>query len=229
MDVKSLYITDNDFEQKIKELKVMLRLRMNGETSVQMKRRNLHYTINYGVSLPHVKEIASRMTFTPEECRKLWLMNIRETMLLACMQMPADRATTDEMCAWAEKISTPDMAEQASFFLFGRLDNASQIASRVVEGTSNYALATSCFTVGRALQLGKSPEVDVVRRLFVVLMSRREYNGAELRGMSLLLRQCVRKAEVCGVDVEVVVGHLRRFDMPEVQSVVYEVEMEREV
>lgn len=229
MDVTSLYITDNNFDKKVKELKTMLRLRMNGETSSQMNKRNLKYTINYGVALPHIKEIASRVNFTHEECKKLWLMNIRETMLLACMLMPSEKATTQELLTWIEKIQTPDMAEQASFFLFSRVDNAEEIALKAIELQSEYALATAYFTLGRALQTDKTIADNTLQEALKTALKTNHYNSAELRGLSLLMRQCIRKRPQLNSDIDEILKHLETINSPSSQAVIYEVKIEKEL
>ena len=66
---------------------------MNGETSQQMTARGIKYRKNYGISIPHIKEIAKAYSFTPQECERLWMMEIRETMLLAAILMPEDELT----------------------------------------------------------------------------------------------------------------------------------------
>ncbi len=229
MDVTSLYITDNNFDQKIKELKTMLRLRMNGETSTQMKKRNLKYTLNYGVSLPHIKEIAGKVSFTPDECKKLWLMNIRETMLLACMLMPQSAATLDEMTDWAQRIETSDMAEQASFFLFGRLEIADKIATTMLNATHTYAYAITYFTAGRALQMGININNDTAKEIISRIKDTKVFNTAEARGLSLLLRQIIRHKRDLIDDVNRVLENIKNSGTEEAQRLVYEVETEKKM
>lgn len=229
MDITTLYLADNDFEQKIKELKTMLRLRMNGETSSQMNKRNLSYTINYGVALHHIKEIAGRVTFTPEECKKLWLMNIRETMLLACILLPDSSATLDEMCDWATKINTPDMAEQASFFLFGRGEETERFVSNMLSASHTYAYAIACFSAGRRLQLKHELSDDIIKSTLSQSEEKENLNSAEMRGLSLLLRQCVRHKKELSDTINATIERLKSNPSADVQRIVYEVETEIEM
>ena len=228
MNVNDLYLADNDFEQKLNMLKTKLRVRMNGEISAQMERRQSNYAINYGASLPHVRELSASLKFTADECRRLWLMDIRETMLIAAMQFPVETADTDEMLHWAQRIKTSDMAEQSAFFLFSRLPDLEQFAIKLMNEKSKFSYATACFSVARAMQSGRAVELNAVKELAYYILSISKVSGTEARAVSFLLRQVVRQG-IDEVDVKSLLNSILEKDTNEAKQIAFEVQTEIEM
>lgn len=228
MNVNDLYIADEDFERKITLLKTKLRVRMNGETSAQMERRKLNYTINYGASLQHMKDLSAMMHFTADECRKLWMMNIRETMLIAAMQFPVSKADTEEMLQWARRILTPDMAEQSAFFLFSRIDGIDEFVVALADCKAEFSLATACFSAARTLQIGRKLKNDTVIKLIDKVQSINDINVTEARAISFLLRQIVRQKIDC-VDVNELLNSLLDRESSPAKQIAFEVQAEIEM
>lgn len=228
MNVDDLYIADEDFERKIALLKTKLRVRMNGETSVQMERRKLNYTINYGASLQHVKDLSSKMSFTADECRKLWLMNIRETMLIAAMQFPVNDAKAEEMLQWTKRISTPDMAEQSAFFLFSRIERIDDFVITLADEKEGFSFAIACFSAARALQTGLKLENGTIVKLIDKIQNINDIDMTNARAISFLLRQIVRQKFNC-VDVKELINNLSAKNSLQAQQIVFEVQAEIEM
>lgn len=228
MDIKNLHIADDDFEQKVKALKQRLRLCMNGETSAQMAHRNISYAINYGASLPHIKALAQESHYTPDECRRLWRLNIRETMLIAAMLLPDSHATPDEMAQWAELIATPDMAEQASFFLFYRTNGIDSFVTTLLSSTNAYALATACYTIGRAMQKGLPVAQPTIGAAVAAATLKTSYTATEVRALSLMARQTIRQCPAHEAIAELT-NHLRSNPSNSTQQLLFEIDNEMEM
>ncbi|MCQ2228979.1 MAG: hypothetical protein MJZ13_04475 [Bacteroidales bacterium] len=193
MTLNNLSLYNDDFENKLKELRKRFRSRMNGKTTEQMENGQITYAENYGASLQHVKELASEISFSPEEYRKLWLTNIREAMLISAINFPDNLASAEEMMSWSKAITTADMAEQGSFFLFYRCNEINLFLHNLISEHSCYAMTIATFTAGRVLIKGKNLSDDTCRIIVESLQNAHHLTSSEARGASLFLRQLCDK------------------------------------
>lgn len=224
----NITVTDEEFDNKVVILKKHLRSRMNGKTSEQMQNGMIDYTLNYGVSLEHVKELADILKYSADDCRKIWRLNIREAMLIAAMTMPSAEATCDEMLEWASIIRTPDMAEQASFFLFWRTTDISKFISCLVAAETSYSLSIASFTAGRALQKNIAIDEDSVIAVIDRCRNSAKLRSHEGRGISLMLRQAVRK-QIVAPQIEDLISGFKNSDDDIRRQIAFEVEAEKEM
>lgn len=74
----------------IRNIKKELRLFMNGVTSFQQRKLGMEYNIIFGVSIPHLKEIATKFPKDYDVATALWKENIRESKLLAILLLPEE-------------------------------------------------------------------------------------------------------------------------------------------
>ncbi len=214
----------DDFAAKVSWLKKKLRVRMNGETSSQMTKRQLGYAVNYGASLEHIKQLAAQCQFTPDECRKLWRLDIREAMLIAAILFP--EPTAAEMTDWAELVRTPDMAEQASFFLFARVDGFDRFATALLTRNQGYDFAIACFTAGRMLLNGRPVDGETTERILALAQQRTTLSIADYRALSLFVRQLIRH-HLATHSVDALVAALRsRADEPS-HRLLYDIDTEK--
>ena len=58
-----------------------------------MRRTGMNYNIIFGVSIPHLKEIAAKFPQSTELANELWKENIRESRLLAIFLLPEEGYT----------------------------------------------------------------------------------------------------------------------------------------
>ncbi len=187
------YPVNNEFDKKFSALKNSFRSRMNGETAQQMKKRGITYRLNYGIATPHIKEIAKAYSFSPSECERLWFMEIREAMLLAAMQMPQEELTPQRMMRWSSMIKNSDIAEQAAFFLFSRMEHADAFLADCLQQSNSLLASTAFFTAGRRLQLGSTLSNESMTNLLQIVEKPEQLtDNLLLRGISLFLRQGLR-------------------------------------
>jgi 3-methyladenine DNA glycosylase AlkD len=100
--------------REIAAIKRSLFLRMNGETSAQMKKNGVFYRRNYGVAIPEIRLLADALPHTAELAEGLWNEKIRETMLLATLLYPPESFTAEKADAWIEAIDNMELVEQLS-------------------------------------------------------------------------------------------------------------------
>jgi hypothetical protein len=114
--------------QQLREIKQSFRLMMNGEISKSMREKGVEYKINWGVSLPQLKEKAKEIGKNYDLAIELWKENIRECKILATLIMPSDQILPEVVDIWMEQTTSQEMAEIASFNLYQYLPYASDKA-----------------------------------------------------------------------------------------------------
>lgn len=109
---------EKDLQLKIKEIKRSFRLAMNGVVSQSMRTKGVDYRVNWGVSLPNLRQIAKDIGQDKELALSLWKENVRECKILATLLMPAGDITIEQLDDWVSSIDSYELAEMASFNLF---------------------------------------------------------------------------------------------------------------
>lgn len=187
---------------------------------MQMKRLNAVYKINYGVSLPHLKEIAHEVIFSPEECDKLWTTNIREAMLVACIQLPDAEAS--KMVEWTKLVATVDMAELASFLLFYRTHELTAFCEALVKRNNPYDFTIAVHSAARALQ-HSLPATDAANVICDAIMQRTEFSLSEVRGIAMLINRLNIDGQTAPL-AKKVVDYLTNINTDDAQKILFSVE-----
>ncbi|MBP5419792.1 MAG: DNA alkylation repair protein [Bacteroidales bacterium] len=223
-NINSSNTDDCNFDSKLRELKFIFHSRMNGEASMQMKRLNAVYKINYGVSLPHLKEIAHEVIFSPEECDKLWTTNIREAMLVACIQLPDAEAIVEKMLRWSADVATADMAELASFLLFHKTADLREFSQALIARSNRFDFTIATHSVARALQHSR-PALDAAQVVCSSIMQRNEFSISEVRGVALLINRLYAD-NIAPELIAEVVEYLRNINANDAQKILYSLDIE---
>ena len=125
-----------DINQTVKEIKQSFRQMMDGAVAKSMRDKGVDYKLNWGATLPRLREMADEMVHGPWSmvhdryslAIALWKENVRECKILATMIMPADVMLPEVTDIWMEQITTQEVAEQAAFNLFQYLPFAPEKA-----------------------------------------------------------------------------------------------------
>ena len=125
-----------DINQTVKEIKQSFRQMMDGAVAKSMRDKGVDYKLNWGATLPRLREMADEMVHGPWSMVNdryslaiaLWKENVRECKILATMIMPADVMLPEVTDIWMEQITTQEVAEQAAFNLFQYLPFAPEKA-----------------------------------------------------------------------------------------------------
>lgn len=113
-----------NIQQQVKEIKQSFRQIMDGAIAASMRSKGIDYKLNWGASLPRLKEKAEELGMNYELAIALWKENVRECKILATMIMPADEVLPDVIDIWMEQTPTQEIAEQAAFNLYQYLPYA---------------------------------------------------------------------------------------------------------
>ena len=114
-------------QEQVKEIKQSFRQLMDGATAQSMRDKGVTYKLNWGASIPMLREKAEELKTTTINLQPstlyqlsiaLWKENVRECKILATMLMPADQVLPEVIDIWMEQMPSQEMAEQASFNLF---------------------------------------------------------------------------------------------------------------
>jgi len=117
-----------DIQQQVKEIKQSFRQMMDGAIASSMRTKGVDYKLNWGATLPRLKEKAAEIGKNYDLAIALWKENVRECKILATMVMPADQVLPEVIDIWMEQTPTQEIAEQAAFNLYQYLPYAPEKA-----------------------------------------------------------------------------------------------------
>ena len=117
-----------DIREQVKEIKLSFRQMMDGAVAKSMRDKGLTYKLNWGATLPRLREKADAYGKNYDLAIALWKEDVRECKILATMIMPPDQVLPEVIDIWMEQIPSQEIAEQAVFNLFQYLPYAPEKA-----------------------------------------------------------------------------------------------------
>ena len=117
-----------DIKEQVKEIKQSFRQMMDGAVAKSMRDKGLTYKLNWGATLPRLREKADGIGKNYDLAIALWKENVRECKILATMIMPPDVVLPEVIDIWMEQTATQEIAEQAAFNLYQYLPYAPEKA-----------------------------------------------------------------------------------------------------
>ena len=115
---------NEDIQQQLRDIKQSFRLMMDGSVAQSMRDKGVDYQLNWGATLPRLREKAAEIGHNYDLAIALWKENIRECKILATMIMPADEVLPEVIDIWMEQTETIEVAEQAAMNLYQYLPYA---------------------------------------------------------------------------------------------------------
>lgn len=106
-----------------------MRRERNGAVADAMRYHGTAYGLNYGVSLPTVRQIARAELHDHAFARMLWMQDVRELKLAALHIAEPEHLTTEEAAWWAAGIVNSELAEEAAFALLCHSPHLDEIAA----------------------------------------------------------------------------------------------------
>lgn len=117
-----------DTKERVREIKQSLRQLMDGQTAQSMRDKGVDYKLNWGASIPMLREKAEEIGKDYDLAIELWKVDVRECKILATMVMPAEQILPEVVDIWMEQTPSQEIAEQAAFNLFQYLPYAPEKA-----------------------------------------------------------------------------------------------------
>lgn len=125
------------YDEILRDIRKRCRLGMNGVTSTSMREKGLNYKLNFGLSIPQIKEMATRYQPDKGLAETLWKEETRELKILATLLYPLNAYTKKIANQWALEIPNQEIREQLCINLLQNLPFAEELAgewSNSVEG-----------------------------------------------------------------------------------------------
>ncbi len=144
-------------QKKLKEIKQSFRFLMNGVASQSMRDKGLEYHINWGVSLPHLIEMANEYGKDYELAVELWKEDIRECKILAALIMPHDQMPMELVDIWIEQTKSQEIVEMTSSFLYQYLSYASVLAYQWIASDVPLRQLYGFLVIGKLFANGQEP------------------------------------------------------------------------
>ena len=142
---------------KIKEIKQSFRLMMDGSIAQSMRDKGVDYHLNWGATLPRLRQKADEIGKNYDLAIALWKENVRECKILATMIMPADEILPDVVDIWMEQTETVEIAEQAAMNLYQYLPYAPEKAYQWIASERELYQLCGFHVLSRLFMIGQEP------------------------------------------------------------------------
>ena len=115
---------NQDINDQVKAIKQSFRQMMDGAVAQSMREKGLDYHLNWGATLPRLRQKADEIGKNYDLAIALWKENVRECKILATMMMPPEVVLPEVIDIWMEQTPNSEIAEQAAFNLYQYLPYA---------------------------------------------------------------------------------------------------------
>jgi hypothetical protein len=144
------YLLDNpDAERIFQEILSKIKPLQNGEVVNSMEKRGVVYKVNFGVSVPLLRQLASTYENNHLLALKLWNKQWRETMILATLLEEPSEVTENQIDFWVKNFPSIEIAEQAAMNLFSKTSFAYQKAFEYCHGKKLLVKIVGLLMIGR--------------------------------------------------------------------------------
>ncbi|MBQ8064127.1 MAG: DNA alkylation repair protein [Prevotella sp.] len=164
-------MTKPDISQQVKDIKQSFRQMMDGAVAKSMRDKGLAYKVNWGATLPRLREMAESMGKDYDLAIALWKEDVRECRILATMLMPADRMLSEVVDIWMEQLSTQEVAEQAAFNLWQHLPFAPEKAYQWMASDKELYQLCGFHVLSRLFMNGQEPNERGINEYIDQLLS----------------------------------------------------------
>lgn len=143
--------------ETVKEIKQSFRQMMDGAVAQSMRDKGVNYHLNWGATLPRLREMADEIGPDYDLAIALWKENVRECKILATMLMPADEILPEVVDIWMDQIPSLEIAEQLSFNLWQHLPYAPEKAYQWLASEREYDQYCGFHVLTRLFMNGQEP------------------------------------------------------------------------
>ncbi|MDE6139722.1 MAG: DNA alkylation repair protein [Alistipes sp.] len=175
-----------DDTQRMIAMLSQMRRQMNGAVAESMTERGVHYGLNYGVTIPTVRDIARRECRDHGFAKYLYSQQVRELRLAACHLAEPEAVSIEDFSFWSRGITTMELAEELAF---GLLSHIAAIDSLV------------------GIWCSESSELIAYCALMAAARSGRVEAGVAVLGIECALKR-FRSSRIIGCGAVAVLSHL---------------------
>ena len=187
----NFYISNPELDNTINEIKRKFKLSMNGVTADYMKNSGIVYKLNYGVSIPRIKEIAQGYKPNSDLADRLWVIGIRETMIMSTLIQPIEGFKIEKAMSRIDGTDKMELVEQLSMNLLAKLPYATTLCTQCINSPRLWTQITGFMLLLRIYQqFSKSELIQLIDKTFE-LTDTDEFHLYKAIGLSL--SRCCRK------------------------------------
>jgi len=161
------YIPNPKIVSQITEIRLKIRLSMNGIVSEQMSANGIIYKKNFGVSITRLKEIAKTYIPNHDLAQRLWELKIRETMILATLLEPTQEFSSENALNWISDFNNIEMVEQSCMNLFCKMQNANILCLKCVQSPDIWQKITGFVLAARISKELTSSEIHSILEMSI--------------------------------------------------------------
>ena len=148
---------NEQIQQQIKEIKQSFRQMMDGSIAQSMRDKGVDYHLNWGATLPRLREKAAEIGKNYDLAIALWKENVRECKILATMIMPPDKILPEVVDIWMEQTEMVEIAEQAAMNLYQYLPYAPMKAYEWIASDKELYQLCGFHVLSRLFMNGQEP------------------------------------------------------------------------
>ncbi len=187
----NFYISNPELDNTINEIKRKFKLSMNGITADYMKNSGIIYKLNFGVSIPRIKEIAQGYKPNSDLADRLWVIGIRETMIMSTLIQPVEGFKIEKAMSRIDGTDKMELVEQLSMNLLAKLPYATTLCTQCINSPRLWTQITGFMLLLRIYQqFSKSELIQLIDKTFE-LTDTDEFHLYKAIGLSL--SRCCRK------------------------------------
>ena len=162
---------NNQTAERIKQIKQSFRQMMDGAVAQSMRDKGVNYHLNWGATLPRLREMADEIEPDYDLAIALWKEDVRECKILATMLMPADKMLPEVVDIWMDQIPSQEIAEQVSFNLWQHLPYAPEKAYQWLASEREYDQYCGFHVLTRLFMNGQEPNERGINEYIDQLLS----------------------------------------------------------
>ena len=190
-------------EQRVKDIKQSFRLMMDGVVAKSMRDKGVNYSLNWGATLPRLRQMADEIGQDYDLAIALWKENVRECKILATMLMPPDKMLPEVVDIWMEQTTSQEIAEQAAFNLYQYLPYAPMKAYQWLASEGEYEQLCGYHVLSRLFMKGQEPNERGINEFLDQAL-------AALQGASLSVRKAAQQSVLRFAELGVVYERLAK-------------------
>ncbi len=161
------YLSNTELDAQISEIRRQIRLSMNGIVSDQMKMNGIVYKHNYGVTIPRIKEIAKMYSPNHDLSQRLWMLKIRETMIMSTLLQPVEKFTCELALKRIDELDQIEIVEQICMNLLCKLRYANNLCVECVRSEKMWIQITGFILAARVYnQLNENETHIIIEKAF---------------------------------------------------------------
>ena len=207
-------LNNEELNERVKEIKRSFRLMMDGVASQSMRDKGLNYHVNWGASVPMLKQKAAELGKDYDLAIALWKENVRECKILATMIMPTDRILPEVVDIWMEQTPSQEIAEMASFNLYQHLPFAAEKAYQWIASPDDIRQLCGFHVLSRLFGRGQEPNERGINEFLDQAM-------VALQGSSMAVRKAALACVMRFADLGLVYERLAKSAMKRINLDVF--------